>query len=164
MSLERKTVAVLISGLRLLLFCLYLAINAGVHAWRLQQKTNTHKVRQNMQHVEVAQPEIYLLHSQSHGAAGANLLAQLREYGRQGGAFLEKAEPLLMDPADPYRVQISAQANGSFSAIAAFLYSIENSTPPTLIVEKMHLNLDQNGKVLLDILVAARAEYPRDFS
>ena len=154
-NLDRLLVA---AGALVLVLSLYAAVATGWHAWSLSQHIHAGKLAQQTRKVPAAAPSLYLVEAGSHGAAGAALLARLRNSARVAGVSLERAEPRAADPADPHSVKISAQASGRSRDIAAFLHAIE-AKPPALVIERARLDTDKKGQVSLDILVAARARY-----
>ncbi len=158
MTKQQSTLAILLLGALVLALSLYAALFSGLAVWSLHQRIKISRAEQNSQTRETILPSRYLIEAPSHGAAGAALLARLRQAARQSGVSLQRAEPRAADPADPHSVKIAAQARGQTRDLAAFLYAIE-ARPPALIVQRARLDSGKNKQIALDILVAARARY-----
>ena len=161
MTARQSNLAVLALGALVLALSLYAALFTGLQAWSLYQRIQAGTRAQSAQVHETVLPSRYLIEAASHGAAGAALLARLREAARQAGVSLQRAEPRAADPADPHSVKISAQASGPARGLAAFLHAIE-AKPPALIIQRVRLEADKDKTISIDILVAARARYRED--
>ena len=145
-------------GALALALSLYAALHTGTQALRLHQRISAGKLAQLSQNQETVLPSLYLVQAASHGAAGAALLARLREDARQSRVSLQRAEPRAADRTDPQKVKISARASGRSRDIAAFLYAIE-AKPPALIIERARFDGDKNDQVSIDILVTGRVRF-----
>lgn len=142
----------LLIALALVLLCLWPLVTGAGRVLSLQSRIHAAQSQTRMPVRQDA--HIWVMHANSHGAAGAALQARLRATARNSDLSLTRVEVEPRDAEDSSLLKLRAHAEGNVHAMAQFFHELENSSP-VLVINTARLSAE-DGKLALDMQIQAR--------